>query len=559
VLLLTIINCVPDAKTKLQGRRIINMKIFWIDLFAGGGGTTTGIHMADANATVVACVNHDPIAIETHRANHPETKHFTEDIRDFEVVKKLKVIVDNLRKLHPGCMINIWASLECTNYSKAKGGQPRDADSRTLAWDLIMYIEELNPDYLYIENVREFMAWGKLDKNGRPIHMHKGCDYLFWVRSVQHKGFDYDWRMLNAADFGAYTSRDRYFGIFAKSGLPIAWPEPTHAKQSQKADMFTDGLKKWKPVREVLDLQDEGVSIFERKKPLVDATLERIYAGLVKFVANGDDTFIKKYFSGRPAGKVISVDGPAGTIKTSDGQALVKAKFMLKYNSMNKNGKHNPPGIDEPSPVVATQNRLGIVHTNFLSTYYGNGGVHSIENPSPTLTTKDRITKISSLFIDQQYGNGQPISTEKPSPTITSIPKQNLTFILNPSWGGNHNSVDAPSPVIVARQDKAPLYIIAIDHGAVALPVYESDSPAMIKIKQFMAVAAIMDIKMRMLKIDELKRIQGFPEDYQLMGNQTQQKKQIGNAVVPLVAQRLVEANADALNEITFELTQQTQ
>src|SRR5690606_7850771 len=150
------------------------MNVYWIDLFCGAGGTSTGIHFTNVYAKVIACVNHDAVAIESHRENHPDCHHFTEDIRDFNVVLELKKIVEELRQKESDCIINIWASLECTNYSKAKGGLPRDADSRTLAEHLYMYIDELNPEYLFIENVREFMAWGPLDKNGKPLSRDKG-------------------------------------------------------------------------------------------------------------------------------------------------------------------------------------------------------------------------------------------------------------------------------------------------------------------------------------------------------------------------------------------------
>ena len=203
------------------------LQIFWIDLFCGAGGTSTGINMVNQKGVeVMACVNHDAIAIESHLANHPNCKHFTEDIRDFAVVEKLKVLVEEKRKANPDCVINIWASLECTNYSKAKGGQPRDADSRTLANNLFMYLEELEPNYLYIENVREFMAWGKLDKNGKPVSRDKGRDYIKWCNKVQGYGYEFDWKFLNSADFGAYTARERYFAQFARKGNPISWPTP---------------------------------------------------------------------------------------------------------------------------------------------------------------------------------------------------------------------------------------------------------------------------------------------------------------------------------------------
>lgn len=157
----------------------------------------------------------------------------------------------------------LWASLECTNFSRAKGGQPRDADSRTLAEHLFRYIEALTPDYIQIENVEEFMSWGDLDENGKPISRDKGRLYTTWVDNVKAYGYKFDHRILNAADYGAYTSRKRFFGIFAKPYLPIVWPKPTHSKTGG-GDLF-GSLAKWKPVKEVLDFADEGESIFNRK------------------------------------------------------------------------------------------------------------------------------------------------------------------------------------------------------------------------------------------------------------------------------------------------------
>lgn len=431
------------------------MKEFVIDLFCGAGGTSTGVHLANCDSTVTACVNHDAKAIESHRLNHPEAKHFIEDIRNPEVVFFLKLRVDALRKLYPGCIITIWASLECTNFSKAKGGLPRDADSRTLAEHLYMYMEGINPDYLMIENVVEFMAWGPLDEKGKPVSKKRGRDYLRWIDNIRDYGYRFDWKELNAADYGAYTSRTRYFAQFAKGELPISWPEPTHTKNPDKADdLFRKPLLKWKAVKEVLQLNQEGESIFARKKPLVENTLKRIYAGLVKFVANGDDSFIKKYYSGRPMGKVISVNGPAGTITTTgSNQVVVKCDFLLKYNSTNKNGKHVPPDINEPSPTV------------------------------------------------------------------------------------------------IAQQGKKPLGLISCERreGSIIIFVYEDDCETMVKIKIFMAYYGIIDIKMRMLFVEELLRIQGFPEGYQLVGTQTDKKKFIGNSVEVTVAKKIFEAHHGAL------------
>ncbi len=312
-----------------------NIKLLYVDLFCGAGGTSTGVEQATLHgqkcAHVIACVNHDPNAIKSHAANHPDTHHFTEDIRTL-AMEPLAEIVQKSRQQHPDAKVVLWASLECTNFSKAKGGQPRDADSRTLANHLFRYIEAIDPDYIQIENVEEFMAWGEVDENGKPIEKLNGTDYMRWCNRVQSYGYSYVWHILNAADYGAYTSRRRFFGQFAKHGLPHAFPIPTYSKDGATDDnLFGEGLHRYKAVREVLDLDDEGESIFGRKKPLVEATLNRIYAGLIKFVAGGKDAFI------------------------------------VKYNSMNKSGKYTAPSVDEPCPTVAVQNRLGVAKAHFLS------------------------------------------------------------------------------------------------------------------------------------------------------------------------------------------------
>lgn len=209
------------------------IRLLYIDLFCGAGGTSTGVEKANYKghkcAKVIACVNHDANAIASHAANHPEAQHYTEDMRTLDL-RPLEEHTAEMRRMYPMAKVVLWASLECTNFSRAKGGQPRDADSRTLAEHLFRYIEALTPDYIQIENVEEFMSWGDLDENGKPISRDKGRLYTNWVDNVKAYGYKFDHRILNAADYGAYTSRKRFFGIFAKPYLPIVWPKPTHSK-----------------------------------------------------------------------------------------------------------------------------------------------------------------------------------------------------------------------------------------------------------------------------------------------------------------------------------------
>ena len=558
-----------------------DIELFVIDLFCGAGGLSEGVEEARLNgnrcAKVVCCVNHDKNAILSHDANIPDALHFIEDIRTLEL-SPINTIVERIRELYPDSMIMLHASLECTNFSKAKGGQPRDADSRTLAEHLFRYIDVIDPDYIQIENVEEFMSWGDMDENGKPISMDKGRLYQKWVRNVKKYGYNFEHRILNAADFGAYTTRKRFFGIFAKKSLPIVFPEPTHCKGGRQ-DMFSR-LEKWKPVKDVLDFSDEGTTIF-REKPLAEKTLERIYNGLIKFVAGGKDA------------------------------------FLVKYNSMSRTGKYNAPGIDEPCPVVTTQNRLGVAqvcflskqfsghpesknvsveepagtitcrdHHAFVSAHYGNGFNRSVNEPSATVTTKDRLSLVTPRFIANEYsGGGQHTSIDNICPAILTNPKQKLItckpwimntsfsnigsnieepaqtitanrkwhYLMNPQFNSAGSSVDNPCFTLIARMDKMPPYLVATESGQIAIEIYDNDSPMTVKIKEFMSLYGIVDIKMRMLRIPELKRIMGFPEDYVLVGTQADQKKFIGNAVEVTQAKKNAEALCAKLRDLRLK------
>ncbi len=567
-----------------------------VDLFCGAGGTTTGFAKAQIEGReivkVIACVNHDAKAIKSHWLNHPEVKHFNEDIRTLDLTELMMHVKDAQDKF-PFAKLILWASLECTNFSKAKGGLPRNADSRTLADHLIRYEEALQPDYIMIENVVEFMSWGPLDENGKPLSRRNGEDFMRWCNEITSKGYWNEWKELNSADYGAYTSRNRLFGCFAKHGLPIVWPEATHSKKGS-AGMFAH-LQKWKAVKEVLDFEDEGESIFCRKKPLSDKTLERIYSGLIKYIAKGDKSFIAKYYSGSPENKSSSIQSPCDTLRTKDTmsliqtsflsnyksgypsskstsletvagtlttiptQALVQVSFLLKYNSINgKTGVHHPPSVEDPAPVVSCQGKLGLVQANFLNIYYGKGFTRSIDAPCPTLTTVDRVSLISpTYFIDRQYGNGTKHQTiDEPGGTITSVPKMNVVacsyFLLNPQFKNNGSSIEKPCFTLIAKMDKRPPYLIEVEPGCFAIEVKEEDSEMARKIKFFMAAYGLLDIKMRMLRVAELLKIQGFPANYQLLGTQADQKKFIGNSVVPDVVKCWIEAFAE--NYIYYKL-----
>lgn len=699
------------------------VSLLYIDLFCGAGGTSTGVELAkDENgqkiAKVIACVNHDANAIASHAANHPDALHFTEDIRTLEL-SPLVEHVNRMKQLYPEAKVVLWASLECTNFSKAKGGQARDADSRTLADHLFRYIKDINPDLIQIENVEEFMCWGDLDENGKPISKDKGRLYLRWIDKVQYgyspcgpykqerhdelfhtfrngnlldKVYDFDHRILNAADFGAYTSRKRFFGQFAKKDMPIVWPEQTHCKDGS-VTLFRE-LKKWKAVKEVLNFEDEGTSIFGRKKEPVEATKARLYSGLIKFVAGGKDAFMVKWnsmnqagkyqapdiddpsptvscqnrlgvakvsfmskqFSGHPESKNVSIEGPAGAITCIDHHAIVNTDFLAAYYgngdnvskadrpcptvptkdrfnyvrpvflSMYYGGDNHAGSIDNPAPTIRTKDCCSLVNSRFLCSYNFKDDGKDINAPSPTILTKDRLSLVSPffmnqysgggqvsdinsscpavtttpkqnlvspVFIDQQFGQSKPSGTDLPLGCVTSNPKYSLVtpwlmntnfgnigssvedpsqvitanrkwhYLVNPQYSSPGGDVNAPCFTLIARMDKMPPYLaectsepkdipsfIRIDGNVVIYEIYDTDSPMTVKIKEFMALYGILDIKMRMLRIPELKRIMGFPEDYVLVGSQADQKKFIGNAVEVNMARALCAALGNRLLEL---------
>lgn len=503
--------------------------IYVVDLFCGGGGTSTGAAQAE-NVKVIYCVNHDPIAIKSHEANHPDCMHAIEDIRKLDLTV-LKNLIAQIRKNDPEAIFALWASLECTNHSKAKGGMSRDADSRTLAYDLLRYLE-IPFDVVYIENVREFLIWGPLrikegkasnklqselavDKKGQyhmiPVPEQKAIYYNDWVSKMKDFGYNYDYQILNAADYDAYTSRIRYFYQFAKPHFKIEWPKPTNSKKASKTtSLFPENeLKPWRAVKDVLDLEEMGESIFVPGRITSDKTFERILGGLIVHVAKENQKqFIQKYYG---TGKnVSSIETVAGTIPTKDRMALM---------SVN----------------------------HFVYRDFGRETNSSIDKIAGTLPTNPKMNLVSTLpyIMDTSYSNFKGKSIKEPAPTILSSRRHH--YIINPSWFSlSTRSIEVPAPTLIARMDKAPHYLITTETGELAIEVYETDLPHAVKIKEFMAMYGLKDVLMRMFSEVELLRIMGFPENYILLGNKTENKKFIGNAVEVKQAKAILSTSSKA-------------
>jgi len=459
----------------------MSVNTYVIDLFAGAGGTSTAIFEAKTNIKVIACINHDKNAILSHAANHPACLHFTEDIRTINI-SPIVILVNHLRAKEPTCKIAIWASLECTNFSRAKCG-PKCADSRSLAEDMFRYLDAINPDFFWVENVEEFLEWGPLDEYGNPIKKQRGESYKAWAKQIREnysfKGFYQD--SLVSADFGGVTIRKRLFLQFAKTQELIGIPKQTHCKQGVNGTV-------WKPVRDVLDLTNYGKSILDRKKPLVPKTHKNILRGLQKY-------------------------GP---------KEGVNFGFTYYGNSGNVD-------LTSPCPTLTTKDRVALigVKTICVNQAYGNPTTRSVNEPFNTITANpkgDVITakKIGFMF-NPQYG-GSTRSVDQPAGTL--IARQDKA----PMQLASIELVEYPIKVEVVENATEGKSVEVFDN-LIVYNIFENDDEHLAEIKRYMAKFRIIDMCNRPLTIVEMLQIQGFPKAYQLIGTQTEQKKYIGNSV----------------------------
>lgn len=358
-----------------------------IDLFAGGGGASVGIEMALGRQVDIA-VNHDPEAIRMHRTNHPHTKHLTEDV--FKV--NLKEIVGNR---HVALM---WASPDCTSHSKAKGGQPRNSGLRVLPWAVYKHAKEILPDVIIMENVEEIQLWGPLDENGFPIKEKLGETYNEFISAMKSIGYKVRTEELIAADFGAPTTRKRWYAVFRRDGKPIRFPAPTHSK----CPALT-GLKPWLQCGDYLDWSDLGKSIFDRKKPLAEKTQRRIANGVRKFIIENPKPYIVK-----------------------DEKALA---FMIQYHSETKKGDSRGQTLTEPIKTLDTSNRYGLV-TAFITKFYKSGIGEPLTEPLHTITTSPGHFGLVSAFLVKYYGTDGWNELTEPLATIVTKDRFGLVSAL---------------------------------------------------------------------------------------------------------------------------------
>lgn len=351
-----------------------------IDCFAGGGGASKGIELA-LNRPIDIAVNHDPEAIRIHKVNHPHTLHLTEDI--FTV---------DLQKYVAGRPVDLmWASPDCTSHSKAKGGQPRHQGLRILPWAVYKHAKAILPEIIIMENVEEIQQWGPLDSTGRPIKERAGEDYNKFIKAMCSLGYAFDSRELVAADYGAPTTRKRWYAVFRRDKRPIIWPTRTHSKDGE------NGTEKWLPCGDFIDWSDLGRSIFNRPKPLADATMRRIANGYRKYVVENPTPYI-----------------------VNNQEAVA---FLIQYHGETKAGDARGQLLTEPIKTIDTSNRYGLV-TAFVTKFYKTGIGQSCREPIHTITTSPGHFGLVSAFSSNTMAPaaGRPLrSPWPPSPPKTVL------------------------------------------------------------------------------------------------------------------------------------------
>ena len=538
-----------------------------VDNFAGGGGASTGIEMATGYSVDIA-INHDPEAIKMHKANHPNTKHYCENVWAVDPVKACNG--------HPVALA--WFSPDCKHFSKAKGGKPKDKFIRGLAWVACRWAGLVRPRVIMLENVEEFKTWGPLGRRHHPIKAKQGETFQKFVQQLTDLGYEVQFRELIAADYGAPTMRKRFFMIARCDGKPIVWPEPTHAPAD--SEEVKAGLKKpyvgaytqidfSRPCPSIFDTSEEIKEKYGIRavRPLAQKTMDRIARGFIKFVLNNPKPFIIQCNHGgerrpndirEPMPTITGKHGygivepymvqigqtgftkdrskdvrePLTTIVSKNEHCLISPTLIQYHSETSKDGVRGQT-IEDPIMTVDSSNRYGLV-TSFLHKYYDGGykgAGETVENPLPTVTAWDHNSVVTANLIQMNnHCDGKDI--RQPLPTITAGDGhfgEVRAFLIKYYGQGTGQDIKDPLDTVTAQDRFGLVTINGTDYQ-------------------------IVDIGLRMLEPRELYGCQGFPDDYIIDHDYTgkiyprsEQVRRCGNAVCPPIPAALVRAHLPEL------------
>ena len=489
-----------------------------IDLFAGGGGASTGIEQAIGRAVDIA-INHDPEAISLHQANHPQTRHFVSDVFEVDPVK----VTDG----QPVGLL--WASPDCKHFSKAKGGQPVSKKIRSLAWVVCKWAKAVRPRVICLENVEEFQTWGPLGADNRPCPERKGKTFKRWVSSLQGMGYAVEWCEMRACDYGAPTIRKRLFLVARCDGQPILWPAATHAAPAS-LPAKAKKLKPWRTAAECIDWSITAPSIFERKKPLAEATCRRIAKGIMRYVVEAADPFIVPMRGTSPSHtSAHSMHAPLSTITGGGTHHGLVVPTLIQTGYGEREGQA-PRALDLHKPIgtlVGSQKHALV--SAFLAKHYTGVVGSDMADPVATVTSVDHHSLVTAhmVTIDNQSSSGGHTAITEPLKTTVTENRHALVKAFLVAYYGVDQDPGLREPMhTVTTRDRFGLVTI---HGT---------------------EYAIVDIGLRMLTPRELYRAQGFPESYAIdFGadgrplTKTAQVRMCGNSVCPPMSRAIVGAN----------------
>ena len=575
-----------------------------VDFFCGGGGAGTGLEMGLSRAVTVA-KNHSPAAISMHTANHPAARHFTTDVFDGDPDEECQGRPVGWFHMSP----------DCTHHSQAAGGQPRKREIRNLSWIGLKWGGKKKPRVISLENVKQILQWGPLiakrDKaTGRvmkvdgavaapgervPVHQQflvpdpkrRGTTWRRFVQLLEGMGYQVEWRVIKACDFGAPTSRERLFMIARCDGQPIVWPEPTHAKNPSK------GQQKWRTAADCIDWTVPSKSIFDRKKPLADATLRRVAKGMRKFVLDNPQPFIVPIanWSGELA---QSAQEPLRTVTSwPRGGSFALASPTLVQTGYGERAGQQPrvPGLDKPlGTIVAAGAKHALASAHLVKFRFNSDGA-DMKGPMPTITSGGNYQRpagaahamgvCTAFMVQNNNHRGIVPSTgralDQPMSTVTVKSSQSLATAHMTTLRKNCIGSEMGSPLgtITAGAEHHGLveYTLSPEHEAGALRVAaflvsyygashasNADEPlptittrdrlALVTVYVRGTPYVIVDICLRMLQPHELYRAQGFPDSYIIDKGadgkpftKTEQVHMCGNSVSPPPMAALARAN----------------
>ncbi|QRK08090.1 DNA cytosine methyltransferase [Archangium violaceum] len=481
-----------------------------VDLFAGGGGASTGIRAALGRSPDVA-LNHDELAMEVHEANHPGTRHMPEDV--------WKTRPRTVTAGKPVALL--WASPDCTHFSKAKGGKPKVKGIRALAHVVTEWAREVRPAVIIVENVAEFLEWGPLYEEGHPLEGHpiperKGETFEQWRGTLELLGYAVEWRVLDASHYGAPTRRRRLFIIARCDGQPIHWPAATHGP----------GRLPYRTAAECIDWSLPCPSIFGRKRPLAEKTLWRIAEGVRRYVLENPRPFIVKVNHGSEWFRGQGLDRPLSTVTAQGNSSALVAPTLIQTGYGERVGQRaRTLDLHQPMGTVVAQGTKQALVAAFLTKHFGGVVGHGVDQPASTITATDHHALTAATLVKLR-GECHGADVAEPLPTVTAsgthIAEVRAFLMAYYGNGSQLQGLGSPLRTITAKHRLGLVTVDGVEHQ-------------------------IVDIGMRMLEPEELLRAQfgRFADEYDLRAAKSKAAKVrlIGNSVAPEVAEAVVRAN----------------